>query len=1044
MALRPFTVRAALLWLVALAVLPLVAGSAFILRQQWQAERSAADLQLLSLTDALVEAVDRELSGHTAQLEAVAASAYIDERDWSALHRFAGAVVRNRPGFLISLLGPDGQVLVNSAVALGTPLPNVWRMQSEHRTAQWLGRTLPMSSQGLTRRVLEQGETAYSHLYFGVNIQRPTLAVSVPVRRGGSVAYALTLSFPPDSLQALVERSNVPPGMRVLVADADRRVVASNASSSYRMADLLLPPTADELEDRAYELVGRDGIALVGAMGRSSLSGFTVRVAMPREHAYAAARRTATAWGLFLLMMLAATLTLIGQVSRRLVLPLAQLARQARTPETLLTGGHAQVDEALQSGPARSGIVEIDIVQEALGQGRRAIELQRADAERRLRAEQAAQAAEQATQRIRQVLDQLFAFVGILRPDGTLIEANAPPLALIDARREDVLDQPFWEAPWWRGDAHRVAQLQQAVARAAAGERVRYDVVIEAGRGQRITIDFQIAPLADTPGSLLIANGVDVTQRVQAFDSLQRSRAQALQSEERLRALAENIDQMAWIADAQGQVHWMNRRWEDLTDRQLRTPPSLDWAELHLPQHRERVLRKAREHLAAGTAWEDTFPLRRRDGELRWFLSRTRPVRDAQDELSRWVGTLTDVTEQQLIEHALRESQDRLIAREALLREADRQKDRFLATLAHELRNPLAPIRTAVHIIRQRPVSDPLVGQAAATIDRQSAQLARLVDDLLEVSRITLGSVNLQRNRVDLRHTLELALETSRPLIEQAGHHFRLRMPDEPLPAQVDETRIAQAVANVLNNACKFTPPGGCIELAVERESDDQVCIRVTDSGEGVAADMLDSVFDLFVQEGRSGQGGNSGLGIGLALTRGLVQQHGGSVRLTSPGKGQGSCCEIRLPLDPSAHSPGAVPGSSVAATAVASKATSQAQVLVVDDNEDAAQSLCALLGLAGYSCATAIDGGTALQMQSRLQARVLILDIGLPDMTGYELARRLREQSADGHGLLLIAVTGWGQDADRALALAAGFDHHFTKPVDPAALLAAIEMQPA
>lgn len=1057
--MRRLTVRAALLWLVAAAVLPLVAGSAFVLRQQWLAERSAADSQLVTLTQALVEAVDRELASHVAQLEAVAASSAIDEADWPALHRFANAVLQGRTGFVISVLAPDGQVLVNSAVPLGTTLPNVFRIQSEHRTIEWEGRTLPLSSQGLGRRVFDNGEAAFSSLYFGVNIKRPTLAVGVPARRNGQIAYVLLLSFPPDSLQALVDRTVVPPGMRVLVADSQRVVVARNVHSSYRMADPLMPPLATETENRAYELVSRDQVPLVGAMAVSSLSGFTVRMALSRDAAYAAARRTAFAWGAFLLLMLAGSLLLIGRVSARLVGPLAMLARQARTPDRALLG-RSEVDRELDAAPQSSGIVEIDVLQEAISQGRQAQSAQREDAERRLLAEQAATAATRSAEQIRLVLDQLFAFVGILDADGLLIEANAPPLALIKARRDEVLGKPFWEAPWWRGDAARVAQLREAIVRAQAGERVRYDVAISAGPGERITIDFQIAPLNDSPDALLIASGVDITGRVQAFAHLQHSRAQALESEERLSALAENIDPMAWIADAAGRVYWMNRRWRDITDRGLTTLPQLDWEDLHLPQHRERVADKARRHLAEGSAWEDTFPLRRRDGELRWFLCRTRPVIDAGGRIGRWVGTLTDITDQQLIEHALRESQDRLLAREALLQEADRQKDRFLATLAHELRNPLAPIRTAAHLIRQRPVDDPLVRQAAATIDRQSAQMARLVDDLLEVSRITLGSVSLQRRTVDLRHTIELALETSRPLIEQAGHHFKLRMPDAPLMAKVDETRIAQAVANVLNNACKFTPTGGCIALEVEvddastdrpdgpaapaRRADGlrQVRIRVTDSGEGIAPDMLDSVFDLFVQERRSGLGGNTGLGIGLALTRGLVQQHGGTVRLSSAGKGQGTCCEITLPL--AAAELAAPEPTRGPATAPAGTTARQVQILVVDDNDDAAQSLCAVLGLSGHACETASDGRTALELQRRLGASVVILDIGLPDMTGYELARRMRELRPGAPPPLLVAVTGWGQDADRERALAAGFDHHFTKPVDPAALLAVIDLQPA
>lgn len=385
----------------------------------------------------------------------------------------------------------------------------------------------------------------------------------------------------------------------------------------------------------------------------------------------------------------------------------------------------------------------------------------------------------------------------------------------------------------------------------------------------------------------------------------------------------------------------------------------------------------------------------------------------------------------------LRRSQQELLAREAELREADRQKDVFLAMLAHELRNPLAPIRSAAQLISAIDPDDDKVKRAAAIIARQSAQLTRLVDDLLDVSRIQSSKLNLRLDQVDLRQVVDGALETCQPLIERAGHVFHASLPPAPVPVRVDAVRIAQCVSNLLNNAIKFTPDGGRIALEVTLRGHDQVAVTVSDSGRGIAPAMLPKLFGMFAQEHASGMNGNSGLGIGLALTRHLVTQHGGAITAHSDGPGAGARFEMVLPLAGEAM-PGAQPPAPDRGTDPAPMAApTAATVLVVDDNVDSAQMLQALLEMEGYRVLSAHDGEAALRTMARVRPDVVLLDVGLPDMSGYEVATRARAGAMLGPRTLLVALTGWSDEGSRAASLAAGIAHHLNKPVQLPQLLA-------
>jgi signal transduction histidine kinase/ActR/RegA family two-component response regulator len=359
------------------------------------------------------------------------------------------------------------------------------------------------------------------------------------------------------------------------------------------------------------------------------------------------------------------------------------------------------------------------------------------------------------------------------------------------------------------------------------------------------------------------------------------------------------------------------------------------------------------------------------------------------------------------------------------LRQADRRKDEFLAVLAHELRNPLAPVRNAVEVMRLRDVDDPGLRWARDIIDRQVQQMTRLVDDLLDVSRITRGKVKLQKEPVDLAAVVARAVEISRPLIDARRHELTVTLPPEPVRVEADAIRLAQVVANLLNNAAKFTPEGGRIWLTVERDGG-QTVVRVRDTGVGILAAMLPQVFDLFAQVESSLEHSQGGLGIGLTLAKSLVEMHGGSVTAHSDGPGQGSKFILRLPVLTEVRSADSGPGMNERLAE-----SSARRILVVDDNVDAADSLALLLRLMGNDVRTAPDGPAALAAARAYRPDVVLLDLGLPRMSGYEVCRRLRE----GHfanGPLVVALTGYGQDEDRRRTREAGFDHHLVKPVNP------------
>jgi PAS domain S-box-containing protein len=641
-------------------------------------------------------------------------------------------------------------------------------------------------------------------------------------------------------------------------------------------------------------------------------------------------------------------------------------------------------------------------------------------------------------------------------------------------------------------------------------------------------------------------------QVVESLNLLEMQVDAVRESEERFHTLADNISQLAWMANAQGWIYWYNRRWFDYTGTTLEEMQGWGWKQVHHPDHVERVVQRIQQSWDSGEAWEDTFPLRGKGGQYRWFLSRALPIRDASGSIVRWFGTNTDITDFRAAQQALRDSElryrrlfqsaqdgilildaqngqiidanacmsalvsqehgelvgkqlyeiglfhdieanklafrelqenghihydhlplqnrrgetvpveivsnvyyedqrplarchvrdisersrlEQQIAQQAeALADESRRKDEFLAMLSHELRNPLAPIRAAMHLLKleERGSENLIQRQAREVIERQLANLTKLISDLLEVSRVVSGRIRLHQQAVDLNQVVRHALETAQPLVEQRRHELLVNLRSEPVWASTDATRLEEVFVNLLDNAAKYTDPGGRIEVWCEHSGGQNFAqVRVRDNGVGIDEKLLPQIFDLFTQADRSLDRAAGGLGIGLSLAQRLVALHGGSIEAHSPPDGQsrGSEFVVRLPLLPT---PPKQPTRQ--ATVVEQHNAAGVRVLVVDDSHDLVLMLGRTLRHLGYSVQNAYTGPDGLAAAVQWRPDIVLMDIGLPGLDGYEVARRLRSDPTlgkRGEKMRLIALTGYGQLTDIALAREAGFDAHLTKPYE-------------
>jgi PAS domain S-box-containing protein len=539
-------------------------------------------------------------------------------------------------------------------------------------------------------------------------------------------------------------------------------------------------------------------------------------------------------------------------------------------------------------------------------------------------------------------------------------------------------------------------------------------------------VDYLVKPLVPEILRAKVAVFVELYEksrqlRLQAEQLLraeqERAQRELRASEGRFAGFMAHLPGLAWIKDAQGRYAFAN-------DAALRAFGASREAlygrtdeEVFPPETARQFRDNDRRALEAGQV--RTVETLAQAGEPHHSLVSKFAIPDPAGGPPSVGGVAIDVT-------------DRMKAEQAL-REAARRKDEFLALLGHELRNPLAPIRSAVEVLKKACAGLPVAEWGLAVIDRQSAQMARLVDDLLDVSRLSHGKIALRKQPAELAAVVDSAVETCRPLIEARRHSLAVELPPEPVWLEADPARLTQVLVNLLTNACKYTQPGGQVGLGAEAGGGGLV-LRVRDSGVGIPADMLARVFELFVQLDRSaGRANQWGLGVGLALVKAIAELHGGSVEATSGGPGEGSEFVVRLPgVLRAAPTP---PAQAEAAAGAARPL----RVLVVEDSTDAAESLAVVLRAGGHEVRVAADGPAALEAAACYRPDAVLLDVGLPGMDGHEVARRLRRHEATA-GALLVALTGYGAESDRRDALAAGCDHHLAKPADPGELRRLLE----
>ena len=517
-------------------------------------------------------------------------------------------------------------------------------------------------------------------------------------------------------------------------------------------------------------------------------------------------------------------------------------------------------------------------------------------------------------------------------------------------------------------------------------------------------------PIQGRDGTTTLIGGVaiDVTELKQTEEALRRSEAW-------FRTLAEASPALIWRLDPAGDFTYVNPPYLEYFGRHEDELLDRGWFPLLHPEDASAYM------AAVGTAQRERGRLqaevrvRHRNGDWRWIESYALPLFSDDEEYLGHIGTSLDITERKRVEEALAE--------------ADSRKDEFLAMLAHELRGPLAPIRNSIEIIRR--MAAPATEDVVQTLERQVSHLVRLVDDLLDVSRISRGRIELRRERVDIRTVVQHAVEAVRPLCRDLDQSLTVDLPAQPAFVDGDPARLAQVLGNLLSNSSKFTNRGGHISIGVEDVSSAppaSVVIHVRDTGIGIAPEQIARIFDLFMQVDTSLERVSGGLGIGLTLVRTLVAMHGGTVEVRSDGVGLGSEFIVRLPRIDARSVPSRRYLSEIPAKHPARR------ILVVDDNRDSADSLCKLLRLDGHEVVAAYDGLEAVESAASFLPHIILLDIGLPKLNGFEVARRIRQRHAEACPVL-VALTGWGQDSDRKASREAGFDAHLVKPVDDATL---------
>jgi len=601
--------------------------------------------------------------------------------------------------------------------------------------------------------------------------------------------------------------------------------------------------------------------------------------------------------------------------------------------------------------------------------------------------------------RFRRMFETPLIGIAVGNSAGYLEEANDAYLDLIGYRRGELNESSLsWGGvPVGQSPLNEVAQLELATTGVCKPfERTYLNAI-----GESVPVLVSAARLSDLQDRIVVY----VTDLTQA----KRAEAAFRESESRFRVLSECMPQKVWTARSDGQLDYLNQMFVEYAGRPKEQLTGWGWLELIHPDDLQPQLETWMHSVASGDMFEIEHRLRKSTGEYRWHLARALPIYAPDTQVVTWLGTNTDIHDQKLAEEALREEH--------------RRKDQFLALLAHELRNPLAPLSNAVQVFSNSRFDAAKSSDLLAIMQRQVRQMTRLIDDLLDLARITQGRILLRRDRTTAQAVAKMAVEAVQPMIDDRKHHLTVKMPEEDVWLNADAARLSQSLTNLLHNAAKYTDPGGQVELIIE-ESGKEVQFRVRDNGPGISREMLKKVFDLFTQAEQTLDRSHGGLGIGLTLVRTLVELHGGSVTAFSEGPGHGCEFVVKLPL-PDKPPP---KSSSKPAELLDLNSLPELHALVVDDIQASAKTLAMMLRALGQRAEAVFDGKTAIRKVTEERFDVVFLDIAMPGMDGLEVARELRK-NRNLDSVTLVALTGFGQEEDRQRSKAAGFNEHLVKP---------------
>lgn len=593
-----------------------------------------------------------------------------------------------------------------------------------------------------------------------------------------------------------------------------------------------------------------------------------------------------------------------------------------------------------------------------------------------------------------EILSSMAEGMVVLDADWLFVFVNAEAERLLQKPGGSLIGKRLWETVPHLVGTEAERELKRAAAERTVREYENYDPKLERW--------FQSKAFPVQSGGLTVLFR-DVTEQRRMANRLQ-------EAEEQFRRILQTANEGIWILDRDMRVALVNERMAAMLGYAPHEMLGRSKRDFVSPSEAKRI-EALFEHRQAGMTEQADVRLQTRDGREIWTVMAARPIHDAAGGFAGALDMFTDITER-------KRSED-------LLKQEDQRKNEFLAILSHELRNPLAPISNAASILRRIGSKDPHLEWASEVIDRQVKQMTRLIDDLLDIERIWRGTFTIRKEPTTLDQIVTLALETSLPHVNAANQHLKVVLPESPAVLNSDRVRIAQVVSNLLNNATKYTQQEGSIRLSAKVEAA-QAVIRVEDNGIGFPSEVASRLFAPFVQLEARAPSSYGGLGVGLSLVHGIVSLHGGTVEACSPGPGKGSVFTVRLPL--AAELPKAVPASR--AQEAEQRPARPLRILIADDNKDAAETLAEFLCLDEHAVRVVYDGNAALAAAQSFMPEVALLDIGMPGLDGYGVARALRAEHGD--AMMLIAITGWGQPMDRRRAMKAGFDEHITKPFDP------------